>query len=216
VYIHILYVVYKHGAHIRVWTPFTGRIYLGMEAVPLAAEDALDPRHTIPQALPPAIAINTGVTLLLVIIGSSMPPGLGHLRKDRFPMAPALEHIFHNHSGILDLVAVPGLFVALHGTVFAYSRVLFSLARAGLIPWCFAWTTARGAPWAAIALGGVCGCVIGMLTLLEGHTEYYEAVVTNMILIAGLLHVASIIAAFVLLRIKNAHVSGWPGVPNLQ
>jgi hypothetical protein len=58
----------------------------------------------------------------------------------------------------------------------------------------------------AITLGGAVGCLLALLTLLDGRPDYYEEVVTNMILIAGLLHIAAIIAAFFLLRLRNAHV----------
>jgi ethanolamine permease len=140
--------------------PFAIWFFLAIEGVAMAAEEAQDPRKTIPKAYIAGI-----LTLVALAIGVMVfAGGAGDwkaLSNINDPLPQAMKMIVGEHSGWLHMLVWIGLFgliASFHGIILGYSRQIFALARAGYMPKYFAEVHPKfKTPHRAIIAGGVVG-----------------------------------------------------------
>lgn len=140
--------------------PFAIWFFLAIEGVAMAAEEAQDPKRTIPRAYIAGI-----LTLVVLAIGVMIfAGGAGDwkaLSNINDPLPQAMKMIVGENSGWLHMLVWIGLFglvASFHGIILGYSRQIFALARAGYMPKYFSETHARfKTPHRAIIAGGVVG-----------------------------------------------------------
>ncbi|GGD07474.1 ethanolamine permease [Franconibacter daqui] len=140
--------------------PFAIWFFLAIEGASMAAEEAKDPKHTIPRALGGGI-----ITLTLLAVGVMIfAGGVGDWRtlsNINDPLPQAMKIIVGANSGWLHMLVWLGLFglvASFHGIIMGYSRQIFSLARAGYLPASLARINRRTrTPHLAILAGGVVG-----------------------------------------------------------
>ncbi len=140
--------------------PFAIWFFLAIEGASMAAEEAKDPKRTIPRALGGGI-----ITLTVLAVGVMIfAGGVGDWRtlsniNDPLPQAMKME--VGSNSGWLHMLVWLGLFglvASFHGIIMGYSRQIFSLARAGYLPASLARVNRRTqTPHLAILAGGVVG-----------------------------------------------------------
>lgn len=123
--------------------PFAIWFFLAIEGVAMAAEEAKDPKRTIP------IAYITGVlTLTALAFGVMLLP-------------QAMKRVVGESSGWLHMLVWLGLFglvASFHGIIMGYARQIFALARAGFLPIMFARVHPRfQTPHVATLAGGIVG-----------------------------------------------------------
>ena len=140
--------------------PFAIWFFLAIEGVAMAAEEARDPRRTIP------IAYIAGILTLLALAFGVMifTAGVGDwktLANINDPLPQAMKLVVGERSGWLHMLVWIGLFgliASFHGIIIGYSRQIFALARAGYLPLGLAAIHPRFAtPHRAILAGGVVG-----------------------------------------------------------
>ncbi len=140
--------------------PFAIWFFLAIEGVAMAAEEARDPKRSIP------IAYITGIiTLVLLAIGVMVfAGGAGDwtkLANINDPLPQAMKLIVGEHSGWLHMLVWLGLFgliASFHGIILGYSRQIYALAREAYLPPYFARIHPRfHTPHRAIIAGGVVG-----------------------------------------------------------
>jgi ethanolamine permease len=140
--------------------PFAIWFFLAIEGVAMAAEEAKDPKRSIP------IAYIAGMlTLLVLAIGVMLFAGAAgdwtKLSNINDPLPQAMKFIVGEKSGWLHMLVALGLFglvASFHGIILGYSRQIFALARAGYLPRLLATIHPRfKTPWIAILAGGVIG-----------------------------------------------------------
>ncbi len=140
--------------------PFAIWFFLAIEGVAMAAEEAKDPRRSIP------IAYITGIlTLVVLAIGVMVfAGGAGDwtkLANINDPLPQAMKMIVGDNSGWLHMLVWLGLFglvASFHGIILGYSRQIFALAREAYLPSYFAGVHPRfQTPHRAILAGGVIG-----------------------------------------------------------
>lgn len=142
--------------------PFAIWFFLAIEGVAMAAEEAKDPRRSIPIAYVGGI-----LTLLVLAIGVMLfAGGAGDwtkLSNINDPLPQAMKYIVGDSSGWLHMLVWLGLFgliASFHGIILGYSRQIFALGRAGFLPKYFAKVHPRfKTPYRAILAGGVVGIV---------------------------------------------------------
>jgi ethanolamine permease len=140
--------------------PFAIWFFLAIEGVAMAAEEAKDPRRTIPVAYIAGI-----ITLVLLAIGVMFfAGGVGDWRQlanINDPLPQAMKAVVGGDSTWLHMLVWIGLFglvASFHGIILGYSRQMFALARAGYLPAALAAIHPRfGTPHRAILAGGVIG-----------------------------------------------------------
>jgi len=140
--------------------PFAIWFFLAIEGAAMAAEEAKDPTRTIPRAY-----ISGILTLVVLAFGTMIFAGaVGDwkgLANINDPLPQAMKIVVGSSSGWLHFlvwIGLLGLIASFHGIIIGYSRQMFALARAGLLPKVLAtihprWRT----PYWAILAGGAVG-----------------------------------------------------------
>lgn len=150
--------------------PFAIWFFLAIEGVAMAAEEAEDPRRTIP------IGYISGIlTLVVLALGVMLcAGGVGdwkQLATRDYPLPEAMAMVLGKDSPWVRMLAGIGMFglvASLNGIILGYSRQLYALARAGFLPKPLARVSKRfQAPyWALFA-----GAAVGIACLFSGRTS---------------------------------------------
>ena len=189
--------------------PFAIWFYLAIEQLPLASEEARNPRRDMPRALVGGIVALIAISALTLVLNSGIGPGAAGVGKSREPLLLAFESIFGSGLGIsvLALVAVVGLVASFHAIIYAYSRRLHSLSRAGYFPGWLSLTHSRTrAPYPALITGAAIG--FGVALVIEfGHRWFgpnapVGAVLLNMAVFGAVVAYIMQMASFVRLRLR--------------
>ncbi len=143
-----------------IWAafPFGMWFFLGVEGVPLAAEETRDPKRTLPRAMAWAIGVLL-VLALLTFVAATGARGSAAVQDAGNPLVAALEpdgeatalSRFVNYAGLAGLVA------SFFSLVYAGSRQLFALSRAGYLPRFLSLTSRRKAPYLGLLIPGALG-----------------------------------------------------------
>lgn len=137
--------------------------FLAIEGVPLAAEEATDPATDMPKGIivGMGVLVVTGATVLLLAPGGAGSAAMG---ASGSPLPDALAAVgrtglatFVNYAGLAGLVA------SFFSIVYAYSRQLFALSRAGYLPRWLSRTTSRKTPVWALVVPGTVGFVLAVV-----------------------------------------------------
>ncbi|CAL9584803.1 Putrescine transporter PotE [Streptomyces sp. enrichment culture] len=150
-----------------IWAafPFGMWFFLGVEGVPLAAEEARDPARTLPRAMAWAIGI-LAVLALLTFLAAAGAGGSAALTDAGNPLVTAAQDNgeptalsrFINYAGLAGLVA------SFFSLVYAGSRQLFALSRAGYLPRFLSLTSRRKAPYLGLLIPGAIGFALAAAT----------------------------------------------------
>ncbi|MFE6780578.1 ethanolamine permease, partial [Streptomyces sp. NPDC057676] len=143
-----------------IWAafPFGMWFFLGVEGVPLAAEEARDPARTLPRAM----AWSLGVLVLLALatfVTATGARGAAAIAEVGDPLVQALQP--HGEpttaSRIVNYAGLTGLVASFFSLVYAGSRQLFALSRAGYLPRALSLTNRRKAPYLGLLVPGALG-----------------------------------------------------------
>lgn len=181
--------------------PFAIWFFLAIEGVAMAAEEARDPKRSIP------IAYTGGIlTLMALAIGVMVfAGGAGDWRQlanINDPLPQAMKMIVGESSGWLHMLVWLGLFglvASFHGIILGYSRQIYAQARAGYLPAWLAEVHPRfKTPHRAILAGGVVGiaAIFSDEWLQFGGQTLTANIVTMAVLGALLMYVLSMAALF--------------------
>ena len=151
-----------------IWAafPFAIWFFLAIEGVPLAAEETRDPARDMPRGL---IA---GMLVLLVFAALilTFAPGAGGadaLQDSDNPLPLAVDEANGEGTFVGDFVnyvGLAGLIASFFSIIFAYSRQLFALSRAGYFPRQLSVTSGRKVPVIALILPGIIGFLLAAIT----------------------------------------------------
>jgi len=203
--------------------PFAIWFFLAIEGAAMAAEEAKDPKRTIP------IAYISGILTLLVLAFGVMifAGGVGDwkaLSGINDPLPQAMKTVVGESSGWLHMLVWIGLFglvASFHGIILGYSRQFFALARAGYLPPGLAALHPRfRTPHRAIIAGGLVGIAAiysdGLINL-QGMS-LTAAMITMSVFGAIVMYILSMASLFRLRRSEPAlerpfRAPGYPLVP---
>src|SRR6195952_1587760 len=140
--------------------PFAMWFFLGIEELPLAAEETKNPQKDIPRA-----GIVALVTLLLaaviIFIVNTGVLGAKEIQKSGQPLLDGFAVMVPKSlAGLLAVLALIGLLASLQGIMYAYGRNLYSLSRAGYYPKWLSITGKRQTPVIALVVGAVIGFIL--------------------------------------------------------
>ncbi len=159
-----------HG-YLGIWAavPYAIWFFLAIEGVPLAAEETREPRKNVPRGLIGGMMVLLLFAALILTFG---PGGAGAFRLAEAddPLVAALAEARGVGSGIgvfVNLVGLAGLIASFFSIIFAYSRQVFALSRAGYLPRFLSRTGRRKTPVAALVIPGA----IGFLLSLSGQGD---------------------------------------------
>ncbi len=142
--------------------PFAMWFFLGIEELPLAAEETKNPQKDIPRAgIVALITLLIAAVIIFVVntgvLGAKEIQASGQPLLDGFAVMVGKSHAV---LGLLAVLALIGLLASLQGIMYAYGRNLYSLSRAGYYPKWLSLTGKRQTPVLALVVGAVIGFVL--------------------------------------------------------
>lgn len=191
--------------------PFAMWFFLGIEELPLAAEESHNPTRDIPKAgiWARGTLIVTGLLVLFLntgVLGAEVTGVSGEPLLDGFRAI-----VGDQLAAVLALFALVGLLASLQGIMFAYGRNMYSLSRAGYYPKFFSLTGKRQTPWVALIVGAVIGfvalIVLDLLASVEGVGAVAGAIILNIAVWGAVLAYLLQMVSYVILRRKFPNAS---------
>ncbi|WP_063729234.1 ethanolamine permease [Streptomyces sp. RTd22] len=143
-----------------IWAafPFGMWFFLGVEGVPLAAEETREPARTLPKAMASSMGILL-VLALLTFLAATGARGADAVQGAGNPLVEALQPDGEptTLSRVVNYAGLAGLVASFFSLIFAGSRQLFALSRAGYLPRFLSLTSRRKAPYLGLLVPGAIG-----------------------------------------------------------
>jgi ethanolamine permease len=185
--------------------PFAIWFFLAIEGVAMAAEEASDPRRSIPRAYLGGIT-----TLVLLAFGVMLAAGGAADWREYANVNDPLPRVMAQVTGadsvwlrMLVSLGVLGLVASLHGIVLGYSRQIYALARDGFLPRALGRLHPRfQTPHRAVLAGGAVGlaAIFADEWLAMGGQSLTANIVTVSVMGALVMYIACMLA---LLRLRQ-------------
>ncbi|MBF7686877.1 ethanolamine permease [Acinetobacter rathckeae] len=202
--------------------PFAIWFFLAIEGAAMAAEEAKDPKKTIPRAYIGGILTLVVLAFLVMLFAG----GVGDwtkLSNINDPLPQAMKTVVGHNSAWMHMLVWIGLFglvASFHGIILGYSRQIFALGRAGFLPASLAKLSRFQTPHRAIIAGGV----VGILAIFSDSVIEIQgmsltaAIVTMACFGALLMYIMSMLSLFKLRRSapdleRSFMAPGYPVVP---
>ena len=180
-----------------VWAalPFAMWLFLAVEGVPLAAEEAKNPAQDVPKGIIGAMIflLFTAVLVVFLLAGVTGAEAIG---SSAVPLVDAL-----NVAGkpvlatTVNVLALAGLVASFFSIIYGYSRLVFALSRAGYLPKSLSVTNERKVPARALIVPGV----FGFLASLTGEGD----LMLGMAVVGATVSYALMALSHILLRVKQ-------------
>ncbi|MCY0965011.1 ethanolamine permease [Parathalassolituus penaei] len=181
---------------IGVWSalPFAMWLFLAVEGLPLAAEEARDPARDVPRGIIGAMLFLL-VSALLVVVLVPGAAGAEAMGASAVPLVDALNATGnHQLATLVNVLALVGLVASFFSIIYGYSRLVFALSRAGYLPQSWSVTTERKVPARALIIPGV----FGFLCSLTGEGDLMLA----MAVVGATVSYALMALSHILLRLR--------------
>lgn len=183
-----------------VWAalPFGMWLFLAVEGVPLAAEEAKNPAKDVPKGIIGAMIflLFTAVLVMFLLAGAAGADAIG---KSAVPLVDALNAAGNGTlATVVNVLGLAGLIASFFSIIYGYSRMVFALSRAGYLPKVLSLTSKRKTPsWALIVPG-----VFGFLVSLSGEGD----LILGMAVVGATISYALMALSHILLRVKQPNL----------
>jgi ethanolamine permease len=189
--------------------PFALWLYLGIEQLPLAAEESHDPKRDMPRGILSGLVTLIAVSFLTVVLSAGIAPGAAKIATSNEPLFLGFQTIFGQglKTRVLALVACTGLIASFHTIIFAYGRQIYSLSRAGYFPtWLSVTHGRRETPQRALLAGSALGFAAALAIHLTPQGSPVGAVLLNMAVFGAVLAYMLQMLSFLVLRVRFPHM----------
>jgi len=180
-----------------VWAalPFAMWLFLAVEGVPLAAEEAKNPEKDVPKGIIAAMVFLLFSAALVIFLVPSAT-GAEAIGKSAVPLVDALNATGNTSlATTVNVLGLAGLIASFFSIIYGYSRLVFALSRAGYLPQFLSLTSKRKTPtWALVVPGG-----LGFLASLSGEGD----LMLGMAVVGATISYALMSLSHILLRAKN-------------
>jgi ethanolamine permease len=180
-----------------VWAalPFAMWLFLAVEGVPLAAEEAKDPAKDVPKGIIAAMVFLLFTAILVVVLVAGAA-GAQATAGSAVPLVDALKMTGNpNVATMVNVLGLAGLIASFFSIIYGYSRLVFALSRAGYLPQKLSLTSKRKVPVRALIVPGV----LGFLLSLTGEGD----LMLSMAVVGATVSYAMMSGSHILLRIKQ-------------
>ena len=184
-----------------VWAalPFAMWLFLAVEGVPLAAEEAKDPAKDVPNGIIAAM-IFLLFTAILVVVLVAGAAGAQVTAGSAVPLVDALKMTGNpNVATMVNVLGLAGLVASFFSIIYGYSRLVFALSRAGYLPKKLSLTSKRKVPVRSLIYPGI----LGFLLSLTGEGD----LMLSMAVVGATVSYAMMSGSHILLRIKQPNLN---------
>jgi ethanolamine permease len=204
-----------------IWAamPAAAWFYLAIEGVPLAAEEVRDPARDMPKGMILAMFSLIAFSAISLFIGPAVA-GSEALSASGNPLPQAAESAVGENwlFYVITIIGLTGLVASFFSIIYAYSRQIFALSRAGYFPRRLSTVNPRHVPARALIIPGVIGWVVIVLVDVfnrmsaresgQSLTEAAPEVATGDLLIqiavfSALISYVAMMASYIVLRMKE-------------
>ncbi len=147
--------------YLGIWAaiPFAIWFFLAIEGVPLAAEETANPERNVPRGIIAAMGVLL-VTCVGVLVLATGAGGAAAMSESGNPLVEALGS--STAATVVNYIGLAGLIASFFSIIYAYSRQLFALSRAGYLPTALSVTNSRKAPTLALIVPGLIGFALSL------------------------------------------------------
>ncbi|MFT8396094.1 ethanolamine permease [Propionibacterium sp.] len=183
--------------YLGIWSaiPFAIWFFLAVEGVPLAAEETKDPAKNVPRGIIAAI-VTLMITCGVVLFLTTGAGGADAMSASSNPLVQALGT--SGAAKVVNYIGLAGLIASFFSIIYAYSRQLFALSRAGYLPKTLSLTNRRKAPMLALIVPGI----IGFILSLTGQ----GALLLNMAVFGAALSYVLMMVSHIVLRLREPNM----------
>ncbi len=184
-----------------VWAalPFAMWLFLAIEGVPLAAEEAKNPAKDVPKGIIAAMVFLM-ITAALVMFFLSGAVGADMISKSAVPLVDALKYSNSPElATAINVLSLAGLVASFFSVVYGYSRLVFALSRAGYLPQFLSVTNEKKIPARALILPGILGFIVS----LTGKGDF----IIGMAVVAATASYALMSLSHIVLRFKQPELA---------
>ena len=204
---HVDFQRYAYDVPYKGWMPalpFALWLYLGIEQLPLAAEESHDPARDMPKGILYGLVTLIVCSFLTMILSAAIAPGAAKLGASQEPLVLSFQTIAGSEwTKLFGVVAVIGLVASFHTIIYAYGRQIYSLSRAGYFPQWLSVTSARHkTPVRALVSGSALGMAAALGIYFFGQNSQVGAILLNMAVFGAVIAYILQMASFLLLRRK--------------
>lgn len=207
------------GSGIFKALPYAIWFYLAIEQIPLAAEEAENVVKDVPKSLTTGIYTLLGLSILILIFNSAIPleistesgeilKGATAVGASGAPLADGFKLIFG--SGFLSdsfiFLCIFGLIASFHCIIYAYSRVLFAMSRAGYLPAWISVTNENGSPARALILGAVIGLGCTFLISIVANNANLGPALLNMAVAGAVISYGIVLSSYIELKLNRRNL----------
>jgi len=180
--------------YLGIWAsiPFAIWFFLAIEGVPLAAEETKDPERNVPRGIIAAMLVLLATCALTLVLATGAG-GAEAMSGSGNPLVEALSD--PAAASVVNYIGLAGLVASFFSIIYAYSRQLFALSRAGYLPRVLSVTSSRKTPTLALVVPGVIGFLLSLLG--EG------ALLLNMAVFGAALSYVLMMVSHIVLRVRE-------------
>ncbi len=205
---HVDFARYAYDVPSKGWLPalpFALWLYLGIEQLPLAAEESHDPRRDMPKGILYGLLTLIACSFLTMILSAAIAPGAAKLGASQEPLVLSFQTIAGSDwTKLFATVAVIGLVASFHTIIYAYGRQIYSLSRAGYFPqWLSVTGSRHQTPVRALVAGSALGMAAALGIYFFGQNSQVGAILLNMAVFGAVIAYILQMASFLILRKKN-------------
>jgi ethanolamine permease len=186
--------------------PFAMWFYLGIEELPLASEETINPEKNVPRAL-----VITMITLVILsfctaVFSSLIFPGAAEVANVSAPLVTGFQTVFGDGHTLtfFKWMTIIALTSSPNAYIFFMAQLLFAVARDGYFPKYLAKEhPTRGTPVGALVVGGSLTVAIAVILHYVIGDEHLGSVLINLTLFGGLISYIFQLVSFIMLRIRQ-------------
>lgn len=187
--------------------PFVLWFYLGIEELPLANEETIDPEKNMPKGLTITMISLIFLSFGTAIFNSLISPGAAAMVDVETPLVAGFETIFGATAGITTFfkwLTVIALVTSPNSYFFFMGQLLYAIARDGYYPSFLAKEhPTNGSAYGALIVGGILTVGITIILHYAIGDDNLGSVLINMTLLGGIISYLFQLLSYILLRVKQ-------------
>lgn len=186
--------------------PFAMWFYLGIEELPLASEETIEPEKNVPKALVVTISTLVVLSFCTAVFSSLIAPGAAEVANVSAPLVTGYTTVFGDGATttFFKWMTVIALTSSPNAYIFFMAQLLYAIARDGYFPAYMAKVhPTRGTPVGALIVGGILTEAIAIILHFAIGDAHLGSVLINLTLFGGLISYIFQLVSFIMLRIRQ-------------
>jgi ethanolamine permease len=180
--------------------------YFGIEELPLAVDETIEPEKNIPRGIVWSMATLIVLAVLTLVCSSLISPGAAVIFESTAPLVTGYKSVFGDTSttaGFMWLTVI-GIISSTHSFVYCMGRLVYAIACDGYLPQFLTKVhPTRGSAYAALITGGVVNQALAIILFYIVGIVDLGGVLINLSLLGALISYAFQLVSFIMLRINQ-------------